>query len=262
MKITPIETVSDFVRFVEDLPNANNLWFRGVARTSYTPVPGLVWRNISAAEGTLEHSFLISYKSYIEDSNISPWELMALMQHHGLPTRLLDWSESALVALYFALTSEPKHDGERVVWILDPFALNKQTIGAAYLYCPAVIANKEFTIGDVKLNIDSYLGPNLKPKNIERILPEKPIAINATQHLKRISAQKGCFTVHGYSLKGIETYLSNPDDFQMIKISIKSKSHRVSMITALAVLGVDEEFIFKDLDSLCEKIKRINQIHS
>lgn len=262
MKITPIETISEFVNFVEALPNANSLWFRGVARTDYTPVPGLVWRNISAAEGALEHSFLISYKSYIEDSNISPWELMALMQHHGLPTRLLDWSESALVALYFALTSEPNHDGERAVWVLNPFELNKHTIGVNYLYCPAVIANKEVNSGDIKFNIDSYLGPNLKPKSIERVLPEKPIAINATQHLKRVSAQKGCFTVHGFSPKGIETYLSDPNDFQMIKILIESQHHRKSMINALAALGIDEEFIFQDLDSLCKKIKRINGVNS
>ncbi|PTB31282.1 FRG domain-containing protein [Photobacterium phosphoreum] len=261
MKIVNIESVSEFVDYIEGLDRKNELWFRGVASEDHKPVPGIIWRDIQSKEGALEHSFLVSFKSYIANEELNAWEIFALMQHHGLPTRLLDWSESALVALYFALTSEPNNDGDRVVWVMNPFELNRRCVGVNSLFCPAAIANNNIVVNGVEFNFDLYLGGNLKPAGIERRLPEKPMAINTTQHLKRVSSQKGCFTVHGYSSLGIDKYFENSEDFQMIKIRIKSKQDRLKMVNTLSSLGIDEEFIYQDLDSLCSKIKRINGIY-
>lgn len=51
---------------------------------------------------------------------------LTLMQHYGLPTRLLDWSESPLVALYFALSSDEDAKTDAAVWVLNPMRLNKK----------------------------------------------------------------------------------------------------------------------------------------
>src|ERR1039457_512358 len=50
--------------------------------------------------------------------DLASW--FALMQHHGVPTRLLDWSRSPYVALYFALEEEPKEQDRRsAIWAID-----------------------------------------------------------------------------------------------------------------------------------------------
>lgn len=259
MREITISSISEYVSYIEKLTSKAELWFRGVANRKYLPVPGLVWRNETDDESALEHHFLMSYKSYVQEQNLSEWELFALMQHHGLPTRLLDWSESSLVALFFALTSEPKSRAYRAVWVLDPYELNRETIDSPMLFCPAILADRELNVEGKSMNMDSYLPPNLNPNSSGK-LPEKPMAINATQHLKRVSAQKGCFTVHGQRKDAISTYLKNDEHFHMIKINARNNEDRLKMLNTLASLGIDEEFIYQDLDSLCNKIKRIRKI--
>lgn len=255
-----ISTISDFIKYIDSLPTLPDLWFRGVPNTKHFPVPGIIRFNGMDDEGSLEHDFMISYKSYVNDDNFQPWELYALMQHHGLPTRLLDWSESPLVALFFALTSEPTSKSYRAVWVLNPYALNKKTLGVEKLYCPAVMRMDKFEVDGNEININSYLPPYLKGTGLED-LPELPFAINTTQHIRRVSSQKGCFTVHGSKNDGIHTYLDDPDNFQMIRIDVTSKAAREKMIETLASLGIDEEFIYQDLDALCRKIKRIRMVN-
>jgi len=251
-----ISSISDFVKHVDCLSNLRDLWFRGVPNAKHLPVPGIIRLGAMDVESSLEHDFLVSYKSYVNNVNLNPWELYALMQHHGLPTRLLDWSESPLVALYFALTSEPTSTAHRAVWVLNPYDLNKKTLGIDRLFCPAVMNSKKINCEDSEVNINSYLPPHLKGDSVGD-LPELPIAINTTQHIKRVSSQKGCFTVHGSKSEGIHTYLDNHESFQMIRISVPSKPVRENMIDTLASLGVNEEFIYQDLDALCRRIKRI-----
>ncbi len=255
-----ISTISDFVKYIDSLSNLPNLWFRGVPNTNHFPIPGLVRFDAIDDEGSLEHDFLISYKSYVDNDNFKPWELYALMQHHGLPTRLLDWSESPLVALYFALTSEPKSRAHRAVWVLNPYSLNKKTLGIDRLFCPAVMGVNKFELEGNKIDVNSYLPPYLQGSADDN-LPELPIAINTTQHIKRVSSQKGCFTVHGSTSESIHTYLEDSEDFKMIRIDVTSKTVRENMINTLAGLGIDEEFIYQDLDALCRRIKRVRMVN-
>jgi hypothetical protein len=118
---------------------SDGLWlFRGQRAAKWPPQPGLfraerrVPHEPTAAGGTAanddtEQTMLRKFKDatrlLLPIEPRTEWEWLALAQHHGLLTRLLDWTRNPMVALYFAV--HKAHDGDSAVWCLRPRATVK-----------------------------------------------------------------------------------------------------------------------------------------
>ena len=133
IKPIPIRSIGEMIGVLIEMEAhlGKILWYRGhkLARWHLEPT---IWRDYEPRdERNFAHRFrskaAIGMDNAPEYENLAHW--IALMRHYGLPTRLLDWSRSPLIALYFALEyllEKAKVSPENsVVWVLDPHRMNK-----------------------------------------------------------------------------------------------------------------------------------------
>lgn len=257
----PITSFEQYITSVHKLTNSwgGYLWFRGVDNAKYSPMPALFWRKLQTEESSLVHDFLVAYKGILGSQTLNAWELYFLMQHHGLPTRLLDWTKSPLIALYFALERNPDYNGTRAVWVIDPQQLNGVSLnGEDYVFCPSELQSKIIYLpDDSKLNLNSYL-PAALDETDTGYYPKFPLAIEPPLCNSRILAQSGCFTIHGNpnnTMKRVfEKVSARKRHFACITIT--GKKIRNVLLQHLYSVGIKEDSIYRDLDSLSRRIVR------
>lgn len=156
--IQPIRKISDYINHISYELIEKQWIFRGHENSSFPLKPSVA--RIEPREKTIQHmesDMLEEFQRRYINSPKKPWDLLALAQHHGLPTRLLDWTQNPLVAMFFAV-DKPSESTTSAVW--------------AYRYNYVAV-------------------DSLDPFAIKKIH-----AFHPTHVTIRITAQQGCFTVH------------------------------------------------------------------
>lgn len=118
-----IKNIKEFLEEIENLESNNNLFFRGHEDETYLLEPGIYRKDNTTKKSLIENEDLI-YREVISKApqdfvGKNTLESLALMQHYGVPTRILDLTESALVALYFACFYSKNDDKNGEVIVFD-----------------------------------------------------------------------------------------------------------------------------------------------
>ncbi|MCL2755129.1 MAG: FRG domain-containing protein [Oscillospiraceae bacterium] len=276
---TKVKKLSDFINEILALKAADNLtdnqWYRGHANEDWALIPK-IQRGFTGNEDEelfrLERVYTNAFQSKAGTLPIpkprmdeyADW--LTIMQHYNLPTRLLDWSRSPLVALYFAVSNEECRNKDACIWVLNPSKLNqsekleKPTIIDDAEYPNAFVYNMShrtihrmiytaFRRWELSGNLDAITPDDRKFEHLFNAVKGKIAACYPVIADSRVYNQLAAFTVHNTKRK-----LEDICDDSMLKRVIIPHSAKETLLYELAVCGITLEHIFPDFDHLAKSI--------
>ena len=217
-------------------------WWRGQSKSPNEgwPIRPKVFRQWSRQEFNLLEHFRAESPSRHGQTprydDLVGW--MTLAQHYGLPTRLLDWTTSAMTALYFAVCDEKHWDTDGALLTLHPGLLNQHSLGFDGLETAERIEAKQGLFSDAfrrkKSEDVTTLSAAFLPQQIDT----------------RMLLQQSAFTIHSDETPMEEAV----DDSNYIdQITVKAGAKKI-LLSYLRFIGVRQEHLFPSLDHLAKGI--------
>lgn len=222
--------------------------YRGAADQAWDLVPSL--NRVCAHDLSLESHVFRQFRKYgyTELAEYSGfWSLLPVAQHHGLPTRLLDWTYSPMVAAHFATENTDYYDRDGVIWCLD--------VKSFKAYMPKVLQAKLedtdssiFTIGMLEKLIPGF--------ESMRSLSDRPYAIffEPSSMIDRIVNQYALFSVVSDS-SVLLSDLIRKNEIECRKIIIPREA-KLEIRDKLDYINISERMIYPGLDGVCRWITR------
>ena len=255
LKEYKIASFANFHKVLEDvekqLPRAlyGQVLYRGQAKAGWELKPGigrhletyethaLDKQRLLLDEWRMVQDFRRQAGAYLGRMPDEGWEAWVLAQHHGLPTRLLDWTHSPLAALYFAVErpSKDNDNDDSAVWLL--------YMPTQFIPPPEVHVPKEW-----KNKVDRSDTYRPHPLDVEEVRGYMP-----GNEVPRVRAQLGVFTVHPNPTEPLQA-TNLPDRARLYKVVVKNHAREQIQLT-LANYGIFRQTLFPDLDGLAESIR-------
>lgn len=258
-----IKDSEDLIHSLNNLPN--NFIFRGHADSSWKlestleRVIGKKWSTDQARD--FEDYSLNLFKSKYHIYNGSEHEpksklaWLSIMQHYGVPTRLIDFTESPYVALYFALEAyNPLLKNDLAVYAIDYNSIMDESLAYISRRDSSFKKNRRDIIGKQ----DELFDDVVDRFSYEVVWITEPLELNA-----RIDRQAGTFLISGDKEKRIENLLSCEmyKNVQMIKFIIPSDMYQ-NIYALLRKMNINAKTIYGDLSGLAKSIKMDMQVHA
>jgi hypothetical protein len=283
------ERDEDFL--LNDVRIVGQIWFRGHLNCDLSLRPGLyrqgVRKNLHKQNGSpvpddektnlfdelfdLEHELRIDFTSYghlLNESNQAKTAIdwYFLMQHHGVPTRLLDWTTNALAALFFSLDehrqklekAESKSSAPEshiAIWMVDAYwlAANMSSEWVSPLLAWSEDALRY--IPPLETLID-------KMGESKALLPSHAMPIEPPAMHPRVAAQEGRFIIFGQTQDLMDEKLrleqredcSGTEELRLAQIRFEVGDVE-ALLRDLAQLGVSRRTLFPDLAGLADFVR-------
>jgi len=258
-----IKDTGDLIRSMNELPN--NFIYRGHADSS--------WKLESTLERTIgdnwssqlaqrfEDHYLNLFKSKYHIYNGNEHEpksklaWLSVMQHYGAPTRLIDFTESPYIALYFALEAyDPLLKNDLSIYAIDYNAIMDESL--------AYISKRDSSFKKTRNEIigrqDELFDDVVDRFSYEVVWITEPLELNA-----RIDRQSGTFLISGDKEKRIEDLLTNEMYSEvLIKKFIIPSSIYENIYALLRKMNINAKTIYGDLGGLAKSIKMDMQVHA
>lgn len=220
-------------------------WYRGQADSTWHLVPSIYRGDCDKErEREMSRDFRLRAHLDIEHTPTTYLGWLFVMQHYGMPTRLLDWTESSLVALYFAV-EDFSRTSNAAVWVMHPWTLNKNAESYGQQSVPQLSKDID----------DLYWYPMntvLTQGQAVRVKKNRPMALRPAHTTRRIVAQRGQFTVHGHDTIGLDQVPQM--NLDLFKVEIDGR-YKLTLLRQLYKVGVSRYTIFPDLTGLSHELR-------
>ena len=262
-----------FARLMEEVRQAEadlklkpqeEIFYRGHADLTWTLIPSLFRQRSTEVRTTvweLEQTLFFQFRALARElysSDRTDWDVLFHMQHHGVPTRLLDWTSVFGVALYFALLDfKAEKSLTPCLWLLNPYRLNEITWDVRKLFNTKYLArdeqnNRSYDYGEILVEAHRGTESQSKHKKWGEIPWEAPLAIYDDQRSDRMYAQRGWFTIHGLEEDPLEGTTGNYPDF-LKRVPIPEAAIPAAR-QFLVLSGIGHRQLFPGLDGLAKTI--------
>ncbi len=221
-----LKTFADLI-VVSDRYRRGDFIYRGIPNVSYELTPGfaridlrdskekpLKGNHRRKTERDLFRKFVLELPSYGIESAVSDWELLALAQHRGLATRLLDWTDNLLVAAFFACWGGPHEESSD---------------GAIYAFETSAIA--------------PLRDEERSPFDLDELVRFRPRHVDS-----RITAQRGLFTAHPYPFLDLRVMEALQEE-SLAQFVVPAGS-KMELLRRLSAFDINMRSLFPDLGGL------------
>jgi hypothetical protein len=226
--------------------------YRGHTSAARNLSTGLV-RLTGESETTVERHILRNFRKYAHRDTApgdSDWNWLSVAQHHGLPTRLLDWSHSPYVALHFATRDTARYDEDGAIWCVDYAAAHQMlpvelraavdSLGGG-LFTTDVLSRAAFTLDDFDRFTDA------EGRSV-------PLFFEPPSLDERIVNQAAIFSTMSDPAAGLDDWLErHPGIYRKFIIPAQLKGR---IRDHLDQANVNERVLFPGLDGLALWLRR------